>query len=99
MLQEALGIRPHVLVLNKMDLADPRRQPVSAGLAGARGRPQAGARNASVCAPQTVLERLKQQGCSHVVFTDCQRDGNVKKVTGQQPHVQPCSCWQLRAVC
>ncbi|NXC22966.1 MTG1 GTPase, partial [Corythaeola cristata] len=36
LLQEALGIRPHVLVLNKMDLADPRRQPVStrAGLAG-----------------------------------------------------------------
>lgn len=36
MLQEALGIRPHVLVLNKMDLADPRRQAVSAraGLAG-----------------------------------------------------------------
>ncbi|NXL73591.1 MTG1 GTPase, partial [Leptocoma aspasia] len=30
-LQEALGIRPHVLVLNKMDLADPGRQPVSAG--------------------------------------------------------------------
>ncbi|NXQ02150.1 MTG1 GTPase, partial [Vidua macroura] len=30
-LQEALGIRPHVLVLNKMDLADARRQPVSAG--------------------------------------------------------------------
>ncbi|NXU16698.1 MTG1 GTPase, partial [Pardalotus punctatus] len=30
-LQEALGIRPHVLVLNKMDLADPRRQSVSAG--------------------------------------------------------------------
>ncbi|NWQ83227.1 MTG1 GTPase, partial [Columbina picui] len=33
MLQEALGIRPHVLVLNKVDLADPRRQPVSAGAA------------------------------------------------------------------
>ncbi|NWU13803.1 MTG1 GTPase, partial [Cephalopterus ornatus] len=30
-LKEALGIRPHVLVLNKMDLADPHRQPVSAG--------------------------------------------------------------------
>ncbi|NWT04285.1 MTG1 GTPase, partial [Mionectes macconnelli] len=30
-LKEMLGIRPHVLVLNKMDLADPRRQPVSAG--------------------------------------------------------------------
>ncbi|XP_076195640.1 mitochondrial ribosome-associated GTPase 1 isoform X1 [Aptenodytes patagonicus] len=55
MLQEALGIRPHILVLNKMDLADPRRQP-------------------------TVLEHLKQRGCSHVVFTDCQRDGNVKKI-------------------
>ncbi|NXH03959.1 MTG1 GTPase, partial [Loxia leucoptera] len=36
-LQEALGIRPHVLVLNKMDLADPRRQPVSAGV-GPGGR-------------------------------------------------------------
>ncbi|NXJ68572.1 MTG1 GTPase, partial [Rostratula benghalensis] len=35
-LREALGIRPHVLVLNKMDLADPQRQPVStrAGRAG-----------------------------------------------------------------
>ncbi|XP_064369615.1 mitochondrial ribosome-associated GTPase 1 [Dromaius novaehollandiae] len=55
MLQEALGIRPHILVLNKMDLADPHRQP-------------------------KVLERLKQEGCSHVVFTDCQRDGNVRKI-------------------
>lgn len=35
MLQEALGIRPHVLVLNKMDLADPRQQPVSMRGAGA----------------------------------------------------------------
>ncbi|NXX22314.1 MTG1 GTPase, partial [Podargus strigoides] len=36
MLQEALGIRPHVLVLNKMDLAEPHSHPVSAraGLAG-----------------------------------------------------------------
>ncbi|XP_061857850.1 mitochondrial ribosome-associated GTPase 1 isoform X2 [Colius striatus] len=53
-LQEVLGIRPHILVLNKMDLADPHRQ-------------------------LTTLEHLKQQGCSHVVFTDCQHDGNVKK--------------------
>ncbi|NXK56611.1 MTG1 GTPase, partial [Chauna torquata] len=35
MLQEALGIRPHILVLNKMDLADPRQQPVSTRGAGA----------------------------------------------------------------
>ncbi|NXW95394.1 MTG1 GTPase, partial [Alopecoenas beccarii] len=44
MLQEALGIRPHVLVLNKMDLADPCRQPVSAGagLAGWDPRVAAG---------------------------------------------------------
>ncbi|XP_027488029.1 mitochondrial ribosome-associated GTPase 1 [Corapipo altera] len=54
-LKEALGIRPHVLVLNKMDLADPRRQPA-------------------------VLERLKEQGCPQVVFTDCQRDVGVKKI-------------------
>ncbi|NXG83327.1 MTG1 GTPase, partial [Stercorarius parasiticus] len=37
MLQEVLGIRPHVLVLNKMDLADPHRKPVSAR-AGREGR-------------------------------------------------------------
>ncbi|NWX17326.1 MTG1 GTPase, partial [Aegotheles bennettii] len=39
-LQELLGIRPHVLVLNKADLADPRRQPVStgAGRGGLRAR-------------------------------------------------------------
>lgn len=55
MLQEVLGIRPHLLVLNKMDLADPRQQ-------------------------SRVLEQLRQQGCSHVVFTDCQRDSNVKKI-------------------
>ncbi|XP_075279383.1 mitochondrial ribosome-associated GTPase 1 isoform X3 [Opisthocomus hoazin] len=66
MLQEVLGIRPHILVLNKMDLADSRQQ-------------------------LTVVEHLKQQGCSHIVFTDCQRDGNVKKVMGQQPHAEPCS--------
>ncbi|XP_042674843.1 mitochondrial ribosome-associated GTPase 1 isoform X3 [Centrocercus urophasianus] len=29
---------------------------------------------------QRVLEQLRQQGCSHVVFTDCQRDSNVKKI-------------------
>lgn len=34
--------------------------------------------------PQKVLEQLKQQGCPHVVFADCQRDSNVKKVMGQQ---------------
>ncbi|XP_071604959.1 mitochondrial ribosome-associated GTPase 1 isoform X2 [Heliangelus exortis] len=58
MLREVLGIRPHILVFNKMDLADPHRQPA-------------------------ILGHLKQQGCSHVVFTDCQRDVNVKKVTGK----------------
>ncbi|NXT81391.1 MTG1 GTPase, partial [Zapornia atra] len=46
MLQEVLGIRPHILVLNKMDLADPGQQPVSAvaGLVawrGSHGLPQA----------------------------------------------------------
>ncbi|NXI73666.1 MTG1 GTPase, partial [Anseranas semipalmata] len=34
-LQEVLGIRPHVLVLNKMDLCDPRQQPVSTRGGGA----------------------------------------------------------------
>ncbi|NWI29510.1 MTG1 GTPase, partial [Sula dactylatra] len=59
-LQEALGIRPHVLVLNKTDLADPRRQPVSAraGLAGgpwvAAGRCQA-AVTALLCVPLQIV--------------------------------------------
>ncbi|NXX82149.1 MTG1 GTPase, partial [Urocolius indicus] len=34
-LQEVLGIRPHVLVLNKVDLADPQRQQVRAGAGSA----------------------------------------------------------------
>ncbi|NXT59019.1 MTG1 GTPase, partial [Pluvianellus socialis] len=56
MLQEALGIRPHVLVLNKMDLADPCQQPVSvrAALAG-WGLQVAGASNASACPLQTIV--------------------------------------------
>ncbi|XP_071420180.1 mitochondrial ribosome-associated GTPase 1 isoform X3 [Pithys albifrons albifrons] len=39
-LKEALGIRPHVLVLNKMDLADPRRQPAVLELLKQQGCPQ-----------------------------------------------------------
>lgn len=40
MLQEVLGIRPHLLVLNKMDLADPHQQSVSAGGREWAGTPQ-----------------------------------------------------------
>ncbi|NXC33055.1 MTG1 GTPase, partial [Campylorhamphus procurvoides] len=56
-LKEALGIRPHVLVLNKMDLADPRRQPVStgAGLGWAGlGLPWHGVSPASGCCSMTA---------------------------------------------
>ncbi|NXL51190.1 MTG1 GTPase, partial [Podilymbus podiceps] len=48
MLQAVLGIRPHILVLNKMDLADPRRQPVSTG-AGLAGDPQVSAGRCQQC--------------------------------------------------
>ncbi|NWX59407.1 MTG1 GTPase, partial [Promerops cafer] len=48
-LQEALGIRPHVLVLNKMDLAEPRRQPVSAGAGRAGG--SGGVTGSGCCQP------------------------------------------------
>ncbi|NWH43058.1 MTG1 GTPase, partial [Fregata magnificens] len=48
MLQEVLGIRPHILVLNKMDLADPRRQPVSTG-AGLPGAPRVAAGRCQQC--------------------------------------------------
>ncbi|NXU26941.1 MTG1 GTPase, partial [Thalassarche chlororhynchos] len=56
MLQEALGIRPHILVLNKMDLADPCQQPVSAG-AGLTGGPRVAAGRAAV----TALLRVSLQ--------------------------------------
>ncbi|NXU57228.1 MTG1 GTPase, partial [Turnix velox] len=51
MLQEVLGIRPHILVLNKMDLADPRRQPVSAR----------GEREGSGCKPEAPSGCCQQQ--------------------------------------
>ncbi|NXK40404.1 MTG1 GTPase, partial [Piprites chloris] len=56
-LMEALGIRPHVLVLNKMDLADPRRQPVSAraGLGWVGG---SGGGTGSVCGCCRVPARV-----------------------------------------
>uniref|UniRef100_A0A8D0H0H2 Mitochondrial GTPase 1 n=1 Tax=Sphenodon punctatus TaxID=8508 RepID=A0A8D0H0H2_SPHPU len=53
--QEALGIRPHLLVLNKMDLADLTQK-------------------------QRILERLEKEGLRRILFTDCLRDENVKKV-------------------
>ncbi|NXW21973.1 MTG1 GTPase, partial [Circaetus pectoralis] len=61
MLQEALGIRPHILVLNKMDLADPRRQPVSAraGRAGwLAGAPRVAAGRCQQCLCLSLSETL-----------------------------------------
>ncbi|NWZ29722.1 MTG1 GTPase, partial [Asarcornis scutulata] len=55
MLQEALGIRPHVLVLNKMDLADPRQQLVSMRGAGAGQGP--GGATAGQCQKCLCLHR------------------------------------------
>ncbi|XP_033004351.1 mitochondrial ribosome-associated GTPase 1 [Lacerta agilis] len=59
LLQEALGIRPHLLLLNKMDLADLTHKP-------------------------RILECLEQQGFRNVLFTDCLKDENIKKII---PHV------------
>ncbi|XP_034630896.1 mitochondrial ribosome-associated GTPase 1 isoform X1 [Trachemys scripta elegans] len=53
--QEALGIRPHLLVLNKMDLADLTHK-------------------------AKILERLEQEGLKNILFTNCIKDENVKKV-------------------
>ncbi|NWY05831.1 MTG1 GTPase, partial [Nothoprocta ornata] len=53
-LHEALGIRPHVLVLNKMDLADPRRQPEEGN--AARGAPRARGRAPSPPARAASLQ-------------------------------------------
>ncbi|NXF44165.1 MTG1 GTPase, partial [Oceanites oceanicus] len=63
MLHEALGIRPHVLVLNKMDLADPHRQPVSpgAGLAGGSWVAPGGCQRCLCLSPSDTLLRLSLQ--------------------------------------
>ncbi|XP_044879237.1 mitochondrial ribosome-associated GTPase 1 isoform X3 [Mauremys mutica] len=53
--QESLGIRPHLLVLNKMDLADLTHK-------------------------AKILERLEQEGLKNILFTNCVKDENVKKV-------------------
>ncbi|XP_066477766.1 mitochondrial ribosome-associated GTPase 1 [Tiliqua scincoides] len=55
LLQEALGIRPHLLVLNKMDLADLKHKP-------------------------RILKHLEKQGLRNVLFTDCLKDENIKKI-------------------
>ncbi|NXG66836.1 MTG1 GTPase, partial [Hemiprocne comata] len=55
LLREVLGIRPHILVLNKMDLADPCRQPVSTG-AGLAGTPWVPAGRAAVPALLVPLQ-------------------------------------------
>ncbi|XP_059585646.1 mitochondrial ribosome-associated GTPase 1 isoform X2 [Alligator mississippiensis] len=53
--QEALGVRPHLLLLNKMDLADLKEK-------------------------SRILEQLKQEGLKNVIFTDCEREENIKEV-------------------
>ncbi|XP_059585647.1 mitochondrial ribosome-associated GTPase 1 isoform X3 [Alligator mississippiensis] len=52
--QEALGVRPHLLLLNKMDLADLKEK-------------------------SRILEQLKQEGLKNVIFTDCEREENIKE--------------------
>ncbi|XP_029465461.1 mitochondrial ribosome-associated GTPase 1 isoform X1 [Rhinatrema bivittatum] len=52
---ENLGIRPHLLLLNKMDLAD-------------------------LTEKQRILSNLMRHGIKNVIFTNCVKDENVKKV-------------------
>nr|XP_033799058.1 mitochondrial ribosome-associated GTPase 1 [Geotrypetes seraphini] len=52
---EHLGIKPHLLVLNKMDLAD-------------------------LTENERILRRLTHQHVKNVIFTDCTKDENVRKV-------------------
>ncbi|XP_042312015.1 mitochondrial ribosome-associated GTPase 1 isoform X2 [Sceloporus undulatus] len=85
LLQEALGIRPHLLVLNKMDLADLTHKPTPDNL----GLPSLRMCHLDIlelwCPEldtvfQRILKHLEQQGFRHVHFTDCLRDENVKKI-------------------
>ncbi|XP_014166421.1 peroxisomal N(1)-acetyl-spermine/spermidine oxidase-like, partial [Geospiza fortis] len=80
---EVLSAMTHVLrtMTGNLDLPAPRSVLRSrwAGW-GTAAVSQAGDSSASSRPLQEVLEQLRQQGCSHVVFTDCQRDVNVKKV-------------------
>ncbi|KAI5270223.1 Mitochondrial Ribosome-Associated Gtpase 1 [Manis pentadactyla] len=53
--RETLGLKPHLLVLNKMDLADLKEQ-------------------------QKIVQHLEGEGLQNVIFTNCVKDENIKKV-------------------
>lgn len=86
--QDTLNVKPHLLVLNKMDLADLSAKQVH----------ESQSTSAACCATsilkyhqrlvfvftlQRVLKKLEKSGVSNVLFTDSlkQRDDNIKKVT------------------
>lgn len=82
--QETLDVKPHVLILNKMDLADLSNKQVR--VLGAVSAMLLSYLEVTDTKWQLTLQRtlkmLEKDGVSNVVFTDClkQRDDNIKQV-------------------
>nr|KAF6425184.1 hypothetical protein HJG59_009233 [Molossus molossus] len=62
--QETLGIKPHLLILNKMDLADLKEQQCLK----------------QKCLFQKIIQHLEGEGLKNVIFTNCIKDENIKQV-------------------
>lgn len=86
--QETLDVRPHLLILNKMDLADLSNKQVRR-LAAVEGESfvisilKLPTQNyVFTFTSQRILKKLEKNGVRNVLFTDClkQRDDNIKKV-------------------
>lgn len=96
--QETLDVRPHLLILNKMDLADLSNKQVR-NLAAVSGQCCNLKHKIMTFTLQRTLKMLEKSGVRNVVFTDClkQRDDNIKKVNNHF-HFVVNSC-QLAQVC
>lgn len=84
--QETLDVKPHMLILNKMDLADMsnkqvRRFGAFSAVLHLTFKNNWQSDNFTYTLQRT-LKMLKKDGVNNVVFTDClkQRDDNVKQV-------------------
>lgn len=88
MFQETLDVRPHVLILNKMDLADVSSKQVKSLAAVLAATPVTSIsksltqHDVFTLTLQGILKKLENDGVRNVLFTDClkQRDENIKKV-------------------
>ncbi|XP_059028706.1 mitochondrial ribosome-associated GTPase 1 isoform X1 [Mustela lutreola] len=75
--QETLGLKPHVLVLNKMDLADLKQQQRYSHAISQNDEPPS---MSTVQKTKKIIQHLEGEGLKNVVFTNCVKEENIKQV-------------------